>query len=252
VAFDPILKKVLCYGGYSSTNAPVRETLTWDGTTWALLSTPTTPTNASGWLRPLPDEDALMFVSQRFTATGFTDIVFRWTGSTWEAMPDRLPAEWSLPSSGLVGEWVVSELTRGRTVSLMNDMVITGEAKRLGVDQRYPRPGGMVNLSLSIPSEARNYYILALSEAGYPGIPVLPLPGGGSRVLPLAPDALFTASLQAGLAGQLGGAGTATQMLAIPNLPELAWHDVHCAAVSFDSNFRPRTVTNRVTLNVLR
>lgn len=252
MAFDPVRKKLLFYGGYAA-GGDVRETLTWDGSQWELINTSRTPIHALGWLRPLPDNDGLMFVSLRVSPyLGYTDIVFKWTGDNWEAMPDRLVPEWPFANPGSQSEWVIADVVRGRYVTLMNDLVVIGEARRLGVDQEYPRPGEVVNLSLSVPSEPRSLYVIALSESGFPGIPLIPLSGGGSRMLPLTADALFVASLQAGMIGQIGGSGTANRPLAIPNLPELAWHDIFAAAVTLDSGFRPKTVTNRVTFRIVK
>ena len=82
--------------------------------------------------------------------------------------------------------------------------------------------GATSAVSLSVPSAANRFYILAASTAT---TPALPLPGG--HILPLAPDALFSLSLTSGngvfvnFFGQLDAQGQGAASIVIPALPHI-------------------------------
>jgi hypothetical protein len=82
--------------------------------------------------------------------------------------------------------------------------------------------GATSPVSLSVPTAANRFYVLAASTAT---TPALPLPGG--HLLPLAPDALLTFSLTSGngvfasFFGQLDAQGQGTASISIPGLPQL-------------------------------
>ena len=104
---------------------------------------------------------------------------------------------------------------------------------------------------MTLPGEAGMPFLLALSGASRPGIPLRLLPGFGFEHLPLAPDALFWASLQANLVTVLSAQGSASYPLKIPNDKNLLWLKFHSAGLSI----RPSgigAITNRVPLQVVR
>ena len=95
--------------------------------------------------------------------------------------------------------------------------------------------GQVAPLSLSMPAEAGQPYMLCLSLGYAPG---LVLPQGG--LLPLNFDFLLELSLDPAspfclsFQGVLGPAGTASPALFVPPLPFLAGWQLHAAGFTFD------------------
>lgn len=99
--------------------------------------------------------------------------------------------------------------------------------------------GAALVFTIDGPADAAGSpYVLALSGATTPAIPL-----GAGRVLPLADDGILAASLTPGLSalvgfqGILGGLGTASATLNVPNVAALSGLTFHAAFVVIDGGF---------------
>jgi hypothetical protein len=95
-----------------------------------------------------------------------------------------------------------------------------------------PTPGGRYTMLVSSPTEPGVAYVVALSAAPRPGIP---LPGG--RRIQLVPDALFFQSLTnagifRGFQGVLNGQGEAQATVNVPRIPGLRGFRFFASAVT--------------------
>ena len=111
LAYDPVSKKLLLFGGFTSTGVPGNnwstETWTWVGSTWTLLSPSASPPATSYVAATDPATGAPLLIgrtpimspppSPYGSQPPFQWQQWRWTGTTWQAQivgvhMDRMPA----------------------------------------------------------------------------------------------------------------------------------------------------------------
>jgi hypothetical protein len=103
-----------------------------------------------------------------------------------------------------------------------------------------------------MPREALRRWVLGFAFADPRGVPLVPGPLFGRRILPLDPDALFVASVGAGLGGVLDASGSGTFALPIPTDPALAWLSFHAAAFTLRPTAGVGAISQGLALQIVR
>jgi hypothetical protein len=86
---------------------------------------------------------------------------------------------------------------------------------------------------MDAPTEANKPWLLGLSTARYPGIPLGPASHMGTATIPLAPDWLLSLSLASWIGGILDAQGRGQAAVRVPGATALLGFRCHAAAVTF-------------------
>ncbi len=139
---------------------------------------------------------------------------------------------WRVITAGFPLETVTGAKTR--TAMAEKAMAFLDPDPPAWADPEIPR-GGKGRILVHLPTQGGKTCFLAAALSPAPGIP---LPGG--RILPLAPDPLFLATLGTGggifrgFYARLDAQGRTSASWQAPNLPELAGTDLYFAAFTYD------------------
>jgi hypothetical protein len=240
--------------GVKSSNGPVNahEIWEWDTTSWRRMSSTQTPPH-----RDFHGFEYVPFLGGTLLFGGAggdrgakgTD-TWLWDGKDWSklAIPD-------LPVDQFAGARGMYDSARQRLVALnyvwAPRPVWDLSVQTLSATQPYPRPAERLSLQASLPTEASRPFLMALSRATWPGIPLRAVPGVGVEILPLAADDLLALSLQAGFVTALDAQGRGTLPFVIPNDTALVWLDLFAAGVTFRPAGGIGAITNSVAIKVV-
>ncbi|MEZ5988709.1 MAG: hypothetical protein R3F30_06225 [Planctomycetota bacterium] len=120
----------------------------------------------------------------------------------------------------------------------------------LAASQPIPRLGEALSFDTLLPQAANQPFILCLSQDRFPGIPLRQDPGIGTRVLPLAPDAVFLWSLSGPIVTVLDAQGRGSIPFLIPKDPGLTGLDLWAAGFTLTPSFGIGAITNAAPLQI--
>lgn len=123
--------------------------------------------------------------------------------------------------------------------------------RSLRTPQHHPRPGETLRADLSLPDTPLGTPIVfALSGAEYPSTP-LPAAISDAAALPLAPDALLSASLAAGLWQRLWPTHRISLEVRLPRTRSLVDTEIFAAAMVLSPTGRISRTTNNVGFRIV-
>jgi len=246
LAYDPLRKRTVLFGSANSKYS----TWEWDGKSWRDLQPSQTPPGRLATMVYVPGLGGIVLFGGADSSNGvpFTD-TWLWDGKSWKQLLKSGP-----PTHSGIGP-AAYDIAQARVIAL-GPSSFPHRAWELAVEtlrstQLYPHPGEAFSLQASLPGDAGNPFVLALSQHTRPGIPLRQIPGVGIEQLPLTPDALFWLSLQANLNTVLDNKGAGTIPLRIPNDPALLWFSFHAAGFTVRAG-GVGAITNPVLLQVVR
>ncbi len=220
----------------TTANFEIRE---WNGNAWSTIQAPATGTN--GILHYMPGVGCILT-----TTTG----IWNWNGQQWSTLagswpPDSVPIRMRYDTSR---HRMRIQLRPGNYGEDFRDLYVDD----FQVSTTEPHPGMIVRFTASSPPHAGQPWLLCLSAATYPGIPLAGLQPEPYRVLPLALDSLLLDSLGSGIRGFLDSQGHGTATLLFPNDPNLVGFRCFAGAISIAGNLQLGLISRPVEINVLR
>jgi len=208
----------------------------WDGASWTVHAL---PTGANvGTIVHAPGRGLLLIG---------TNGSWLWDGVTWTT----LAASVGSPGLGSASFDTARDRVTAISYSSPGSGVSNLSFERLIANPREPQPGNTITFDVDSPQHAGQPWVLAWAWHTWPGIPLGPLHPTPGRLLPLAPDALFAASLGRGLTGFLDSAGRAQTSWSLPNDPGLAGLRLFGCAISITPALTVGLVSNPVEIYVL-
>jgi hypothetical protein len=254
VAFDVHRDRLVLHGRIGS-GFGQPDTWEWDGRAWHHMR-PANPGVVGTHLEYVPVLGGCVLLGANFTTTN--EESWLWDGSNWQPLP---VAPLATKSYFDTTQAVAYDPSRQRMLAIhhMHDRDALANSVHelrlwsLGADRPHPRPGDSVTFSIELAAQAGKAWLLGLALSNTRGVPLRPSPMYGQEWLPLDPDALLAASLDAGLGGVLDPAGRATFTLPIPLDSALVWLRFHAAAFAW-SSAGPSidAITNSVDLQIVR
>jgi len=260
LAYDAARERVVCFTS-TDFNTSSNELWEWDGRDWHKFTPAVQP--------PPRDNFCLVYVpalggTMLFGGWGpgayptFYQDFWLWDGTSWTKLQGSPPPTDRCCFSGPLSN-AAYDGNRQRIVACFSFYGEPGRGtlweyrvETLQATQPYPRPGERLSLDITLPGQAGRAALYALSTASQPGIPLRPMPGGTTELLPLAPDALLWASLAAPLLRVLDAQGTASLPLIIPKDNALIGLTLHTAAFTLDGKRGIGAITNRVPIEIVQ
>lgn len=247
LGYDPRRDRVVLYGGYDPLTR-IRLTDTWecDGGTWTqVVALSALGVRFAGSLLYSPAYEGLLTV--------MTDDreIWLWDGQAWTRLAsDALRRS----ADGMPIGQPAYDPTRNRLLVAYSTQATYPPLTEVAVvplraDQRYPRLGETVTLSVDFPREGNNTLLVGLSTALDPGIPIRTNATGLTEVFPLAPTPLLFATVQA---TPLDAQGRGSLRLTIPNNPQLWWLRLYAAGIVVRPGPTLGTITNSTDLWIVR
>jgi hypothetical protein len=249
LAYDPVLRRLVLYSG-GWTHPYWDDTWAYDGTRWTRIASGPPPVHGYPTMFWSDDLGGIVLLYQRDTPQGWVVDPWLLGPSGWTVIGDTGREPLSLRGSG-IGPFCFDP-ARQEIRSAM-DWPFMGHVRSLWVDQPSPRPGEPVTLTLHVPRRSGDLAFLGAAFSDRPGIPLQPVSGVATRVLPLAPDVMLSASLAQVWSARLGSSGIATFRLQIPPLSDLVGLDLHAAALTLDpwrSGFG--AISNAAAIEIIR
>ncbi len=251
VAFDSQRGVLVAHGpGWGGT--PVM-TWEWDGKQWLQLQPANSPPDCHvARLQYAPWLGGCVLVGGWINSWTFAQDTWLWDGINWQKLPVAdLP---SYPTAGIHA--AITDPNRQRILTFFNpyssiDNVFELSTHTLSTDTEEVSLGKTITFTLDLPQEPNKTWVLGLSFALRPAIPLFPNPVTGFTRFPLANDILLAASLQYGLGGVLDQNGKASYSIPVPNDPSLAWRKFYGSAITVSSTPSIDTITNALDLLII-
>jgi len=254
LAYDPARRRTVLFGGMSVTGY-FDETWEWDGARWRMITTrPRPPARMYGRLTYVPAYGGLVLIGGIDRKSQCLTDTWLWNGKAWTQLQlaNRYPClPWDLMRS------TAYDGGRQSILAVYHGNPPIGWLWRYGFDhltttRRYVASGGSFSLVADFPAEPFDLLWIAMSLSTRPAIPVRPVLGVGTELLPLAPDTLFWATASVPLLRMLDGKGRANMPLSLPGGVNLLGVRLHLAGLTFDKQLALAAISNAATVEVVR
>jgi hypothetical protein len=251
LAYDPVSRYLILYGGESATFPYPGDTWVYDGMKWSQIGSGPKLSSTPPWMFWSDDLGGIVLLFKRNTAESLVVDPWLLGPSGWTMIGDTGKEPVNLRGGGIIGPFCFDPARQ--EIRCAMDWQFTGHVRSLRVDQQSPRLGETVTLTLHVPRRAGDLAIFGVAFADRPGIPLLSVPGVATRILPLAPDGMLSASLAQGWSARLGSSGLATFRLQVPPLSDLVGLDLRAAAFTLDPS-RPGVgaISNATAFEIIR
>lgn len=267
MAYDPVRRRVVLYGGATDTSNPYPgETWEYDGTTWVQLQPGTAPTVSIGAAMCYHGDrgkvvlygggPGLVVAGQPGYIGGISsEETWEWDGTTWTRIQRFLP--YPRENAGIAYDSgrqraIMIGGAEATPVSyvLKDPSLWSYFSERLSYSPSVVRIGQAIDLTLHL-EEGRpgtRMYEVGFSSSRFPSIPLIDDPLFGAIELPLKPDILFQVTL-GGIRGVVPNGPVTVAGLLVPNDVILVGQTIYSAAVSFDMT-GVKEITNEVILTI--
>jgi hypothetical protein len=261
-AYDAARKRIVLWGGMLRSGGDSQETWEWDGQLWHKMNSKQLP-EPRYWPRLVyvPRLGGVLAVGYPAQKFGHDGIPWLWDGAEWR----KLQATAQRPVfHGRDIHTVAYDPARQRLLGCYVDPGLPCGAEEapgsplwefalrdLTTTQRYPHPGERYSYDVDLPDQAGDLFFLLLSLSDTKGIPLKPVPGIGTLLLPLDVDPLLQVSLGAGMLQTLDSKGKASFAFQIPNVASLAWIRFVAAGFSLNSQAQISAITQSVPVEIV-
>ncbi|HHI78735.1 MAG TPA: hypothetical protein ENK02_02005 [Planctomycetes bacterium] len=238
--WDPVRDRLINFYRERIKGVPTPFLREWDGKTWKLMPGKFAPPFEASKAFFHPSLGGVVFVGgEFFDPTGRPYLkTWLWDGKSGSEISS---AQLKFPNDHQFEHlnWVAYNPARNQAIGLLNEYpggtpLWVFRLNSLKTTEPYPHLQETFQLQVDLPRRAGDLFLFFFSFSHRPGIPVFHQPFYGDRLLPLAPDVLFQASLGFGLRTVLNAKGQGSISMAFSKDPRFLGLEVYASGVSFN------------------